>query len=89
MQTLRQSVPPRKLVTYYLDYAESEVEDVTEGTLRAGLTRALAGIEKHIELTIEGRAPVKRPGFACRWCPLNNECIEGIAFLNRDLVDGD
>lgn len=89
VQTLRQSVPPRKLVTYYLDYAESEVEDVTEGTLQAGLTRALAGIEKHIELKIEGRPPVKRPGFACRWCPLNNECIEGMAFLNRDLADSD
>ena len=89
VQTLRQSVPPRKLVTYYLDYAESDVEDVTEGTLQAGLTRALAGIEKHIELKIEGRAPVKRPGFACRWCPLNNECIEGMAFLNRDLNDTD
>jgi len=89
VQTLRQSVPPRKLVTYYLDYAESEVEDVTEGTLQAGLTRALAGIEKHIELKFEGRLPVKRPGFACRWCPLNNECIEGLAFLNRDLADSD
>jgi len=89
VQTLRQSVPPRKLVTYYLDYAESEVEDVTEGTLQAGLTRALAGIEKHIELKIEGRSPVKRPGFACRWCPLNNECIEGMAFLDRDLADSD
>jgi len=89
VQTLRQSVPPRKLVTYYLDYAESEVEDVTEGTLQAGLIRALAGIEKHIELKIEGRPPVKRPGFACRWCPLNNECIEGMAFLNRDLADSD
>ena len=89
VQTLRQSVPPRKLVTYYLDYAESDVEDVTEGTLLAGLTRALAGIDKHIELKVEGRAPVKRPGFACRWCPLNNECIEGMAFLNRDLNDSD
>lgn len=89
VQTLRQAVPPRKLVTYYLDYAESEVEDVTEGTLQAGLTRALAGIEKHIELKVEGRPPVKRPGFACRWCPLNNECVEGLAFLNRDLADSD
>ena len=89
VQTLRQAVPPRKLVTYYLDYAESEVEDVTEGTLQAGLARALAGIEMHIELKVEGRAPVKRPGFACRWCPLNNECIEGMAFLNRDLNDSD
>jgi len=84
VQTLRQSVPPRKLVTYYLDYAESEAEDVTEGTLTAGLARALSGIERHIELTVEGREPVKRPGFSCRWCPLQDECAEGKVFLNRD-----
>jgi len=84
VQTLRQAVPPRKLVTYYLDYAESEVEDVTEGTLTAGLARALSGIERHIELTVEGRQPVKRPGFSCRWCPLQGECTEGKLFLNRD-----
>jgi hypothetical protein len=89
VQTLRQSVPPRKLVTYYLDYAEGDVEDVTEGILRAALDRALAGIEKHIELAIEGRPPVKRPGFACRWCPLSSGCVEGLSFLNRDAEDVD
>ena len=86
VQTLRQSVPPRKLVTYYLDYAESDVEDVTEGTLQAGLARALAGIEKHIELTVEGRPPVKRAGAACRWCPLQASCVEGQSFLHGDDV---
>ncbi|MDP2292617.1 MAG: PD-(D/E)XK nuclease family protein [Actinomycetota bacterium] len=89
VQTLRQSVPPRKLATYYLDYAESDAEDVTEGTLEAGLSRALAGIEKHIELTAEGRAPVKRVGTACRWCPLQAECPEGRDFLHGDDVVSD
>lgn len=84
VQTLRQGVPPRKLVTYYLDYAESEVEDVTEGNLRAALMRALDGIERHIELTVEGRPPQKRPGVACRWCPLQSECEEGRNFLHGD-----
>jgi hypothetical protein len=81
VQTLRQQVPPRKLVTYYLDYADSEVEDVTEGTLQAALTRALEGIARHIELTVEGRPPLKKVGVACRWCPLQQECAEGRSFL--------
>ncbi|CAB4363542.1 MAG: hypothetical protein F2681_06240 [Actinobacteria bacterium] len=81
LQTLRQSVPPRKLVSYYLDYSDSEAEDVTEGTLQTALVRTLEGIERHVELTVEGRPPVKRPGFSCRWCPLRGECAEGIAFL--------
>ena len=87
VQTLRQQVPPRKLVTYYLDYAESEVEDVTEGTLQAALTRALEGIERHIELAVEGRTPVKKVGVACRWCPLQAECAEGRAFLASSPAD--
>ncbi len=81
LHTLRQSVPPRKLVSYYLDYSDSEAEDVTEGTLQAALVRTLEGIERHVELTVEGRPAVKRPGFSCRWCPLRGECAEGIAFL--------
>lgn len=87
VQTLRHDVPPRKLVTYYLDYAESETEDVTEGTLQAALARAVGGIERHVELTVEGREPVKRPGVACRWCPLRNECVEGKAFLHEEADD--
>jgi hypothetical protein len=84
VQTMRQGVPPRKLVTYYLDYSESEVEDVTEGALEAALARTLDGIERHIELTAEGREPLKKVGVACRWCPLQSECAEGTAFVRGD-----
>jgi CRISPR/Cas system-associated exonuclease Cas4 (RecB family) len=84
LQTLRHRVPPRKLVTYYLDYAEADVEDVTEGALRSALIRTLEGIERHIELHVDRRTPVKRVGRACRWCPLLDECNEGAAFLRGD-----
>ena len=81
VQTLRHDVPPRLVVTYYLDYADCEVEPVTEGTLTAALLRTIEGIERHIELTREGRPPVKRPGVTCRWCPLVAECPQGQAWL--------
>ena len=85
--TLRNKVPPRRLVTHYLDYADHEIEDVTEGVLRSALARTLDGIERHIELVVEGREPVKRPGHGCRWCPVLHECSEGAAHL-RSLVEG-
>jgi hypothetical protein len=84
LQTLRQAVPPRKLVTYYLDYSTSDVEDVTDGVLQSALRRALDGIERHVELTVEGREPVKKVGVACRWCPLQETCAEGRAYLHGD-----
>ena len=65
------AVPPRKLVTYYLDYAEAEVEDVTESMLDAALDRVIQAVERHAELTVDARPPVKRPGSPCRWCPLH------------------
>jgi hypothetical protein len=77
-------VPPRQLVTYYLDYAEGDSEDVTEGILHAALHRALEGIERHIELVVEARLPEKRAGVACRWCPLRTTCDEGRAFLSDE-----
>ena len=88
LQTLRQSVPPRQLVTYYLDYADAESEAVNEGILEAALHRTLEGIERHIELTVEGREPMKRPGSACRWCPLRADCPEGRTFLDGEDQDG-
>ncbi len=88
LETLVHRVPPRKLVTYYLDYAEAEIEDVTEDTLRTAARRTLDGIERHIEITLEGRDVVKRVGGACRWCPLNTSCAEGAEYLRGDQRNG-
>ena len=77
-------VPPRKIASYYLDYSEADTEDVTEGMLLSALARTASGIERHIELTVEGASPVKKVGVACRWCPLRNDCPEGRVYLNTD-----
>ena len=81
LHTLKDHVPPRRLITYYLDESDAEVEDVTEGALEAAQRYALDGVERHIELTVEGRPAEKRPGSACRWCPLASECDEGREYL--------
>jgi len=87
LETLCREVPPRKLVTYYLDYAEAEVEDVTEGILESALERVLGALERHVELTVDRRPPVKRAGASCRWCPVLPDCDDGRTHLA--LVDDD
>ena len=88
VETLRTQVPPRKLASFYLDAGEPVVEDVSEAVLRSAARRLLDALNAEIELRVEGRAPVKRPGTSCRWCPLSAECGEGTAYLNqRALVD--
>jgi hypothetical protein len=84
IETLRVGVPPRKVASFYLDAGDAVVDDVTEGSLRSAARRTLDAIDAEISLRFEGREPVKRPGRACRWCPLADECVEGSAFLDAD-----
>lgn len=81
VETLRTQVPPRKLASFYLDAGEPVVEDVTERVLLTASRRMLDAVHAEIELTVEGREPVKRPGVSCRWCPLASECAEGQEYL--------
>lgn len=81
VETLRTQVPPRKLASFYLDAGEPVVEDVTERLLRTAVRRTLDAVNAEIEIRIEGRAPVKRPGVSCRWCPLAVDCDEGQEYL--------
>ena len=87
IETLARDVPPRKLATFYLDSAQPMVEDVTEGLLRSALRRTLDGVHAIIELQVEGRDPVLRPGAHCRWCPLRDECPESAADKSHELAD--
>jgi len=87
IETLVRDVPPRKLATFYLDSAHAMVEDVTEGLLRSALRRTLDGVHAIIELQVEGREPVLRPGTHCRWCTLRYECPASEADKSHDSGD--
>jgi hypothetical protein len=91
IETLARDVPPRKLATFYLDAGEAQAEDVSERLLRTSVRRTLDGINAIIELEVEGRRPVRRPGVGCRWCPLTEGCDDGQAYLagERDRTDTD
>jgi hypothetical protein len=88
VETLRSEVPPRKLVTYYLDWSEAEAEPVTEGILESALDRTLGAIERYVDLTLGNRPPTKTPGPSCRWCPHASTCDEGKAHLTAMSDDG-
>ncbi|MCB0965266.1 MAG: PD-(D/E)XK nuclease family protein [Ilumatobacter sp.] len=84
VETLRTGVPPRKLASFYLDAGEPVVEDVTERTLMTAVRRTLDAVNAEIELQVEGRPPIKRPGVSCKWCPLAADCDEGQSYLTAD-----
>ena len=89
VETLRSQVPPRKLASFYLDAGDPVVEDVSERLLLSASRRMLDAVNAEIELRVEGRPAVKRPGVSCRWCPAATECAEGSAYLAGRAADDD
>ena len=81
LETLVREVPPRKVATFYLDAGEAQVEDVSERLLESAMRRTLDGLAAIIELEALGRAPTRRAGTTCNWCPISADCADGQAFL--------
>lgn len=89
LETLRIGTPPRVAASYYLDAGSLQSEAITESVLHASVARTTDGIRKLHELAIGTRAPVIRPSWGCRWCPIRNQCEEGLAHLGEIDDDGD
>lgn len=81
IETIRLGVPPRLLANFYLDTGRPQTEVVTQGLLESALVRTADGATKIVEIEQGIREPVPRPGPACRWCPVLDDCAEGTAHL--------
>ncbi|MBM3637876.1 MAG: PD-(D/E)XK nuclease family protein [Actinobacteria bacterium] len=89
VETLRSRQAPRSLASFSLDAARLDVEEVSEGLLRAAVRRTIDGVTLMADLVTERREPTRRAGSQCRWCPLNDSCDEGVRFLARASGDDD
>lgn len=87
VEALRSGMAPRRLATYSLAAARADVEDVSEGVLQAAVRRVVAGIRRIVALELDKAEPTRQPAAHCRWCPLNESCAEGRAYLSRDPDD--
>lgn len=81
LETLRLGVPPRRIATHYLDSGHLAVEDVTLDLLEAAIARTVDGVEAMVELRDPHRTLVKKPGPACAWCALAEDCEDGQTWL--------
>ena len=55
--------------------------------LEAAVARTVDGIEAMVELKDPHRPLAKKPGPACGWCALADECAEGREFLETRGAD--
>jgi hypothetical protein len=79
---------PRMVATLYLDTAcvdrgRIEAEHVTVSMLEAAAARVADGVRALVELDVQLRAPVARPGRTCTYCPLRarEACDVGAAHV--------
>ena len=84
LETLKIGTPPRLLVSYYLDAGDPRTEKVTEDLLWSTAKRTVDAVAKMVEIDQERREPTKSPSGACRFCPIQTECDEGIQYLDRE-----
>ncbi len=82
LETLKLGVPPRLLVSYYLDAGQPRTETVTEDLLWAVVARLVDAVTKMVELNA-GREPEVRTGPVCRWCVNLDNCSTGTDHLAR------
>lgn len=87
LETLKLGVPPRLLVSYYLDAGEPRSEPVTEDLLWSTAKRVVDAVAKLVELTVQKREPTKQPSGGCRFCPVLSTCDDGQAHLGDDRSD--
>lgn len=81
LDTLRIGTPPRLLASSYLESGRLQVERVTEDTLWSAVHRTADGVARLLELRSGGAEPIRRPGPACQWCPISDDCEPGQAYL--------
>lgn len=84
LEALKTGVPPRLLVSYYLEAGQAHTETVSEDLLWTAAQRLVDAVEKILALTGPGPRPAgTSPSGACRWCPALDACAEGRAYLTR------
>lgn len=87
LDALRVGVPPRRLVSFYLDSATMAVEDVDEELLHSAVLRTASAASRVAALLIGEREPNYVPSPSCRWCPVLPECEVGQRSLSNDADD--
>jgi hypothetical protein len=83
LDALRVGVPPRMLVTYYLDSGTLQAEPVSEDILDATVARTVAAAKRMVSLETGEREPRLVASGACRWCPALPGCSVGRNFLDE------
>ena len=82
-------LPPRLIATYYLDQGQFHSEQVTQDLLLSAAERVSDAARRYVELVSRARPAGVAPGPACRWCPVQHDCEEGIAHIERAAKTGD
>ena len=83
IEAVRIGVPPRRLASYYLNQGRFHPEDVSEELLFSTVQRIVDGVNRMIQLELDGDTPRVATSPACRWCRALDTCEQGQASLRE------
>lgn len=81
IETLVHGVPPLMVATHYVESGRLHEEAINESTLDAAVRRTVDGIVRLNDLKAGEVEPTRKPGPACRWCDVSDDCVPGSAWL--------
>jgi hypothetical protein len=81
LETLVSGVPPFRVASFYTEAADIDQDDITVEKLQVAARRLSDGVIAIAEVEHDLRPPILRGNGACNYCPVSEECIEGISFL--------
>ncbi len=85
LEAMKIGIPPRLLVSYYLDSGTPEIEEVSEDVLDAAARRLVDGVGRIVALKdLSADQATTSPGGGCRFCPLATVCDDGKRHLAGD-----
>jgi hypothetical protein len=84
LETLKTGVPPIRVASYYLDGSWFQPEDVNKDVLRSAVRRTGDAINIIGELWWRQREPQLSPGWHCRYCPSQPDCLTGQDWLTQN-----
>jgi hypothetical protein len=82
IETLVTGVPPLLVATHYVESGRLHEETITESVLQSAVRRTTDGIVRLSQLDSGDVEPVRKPGPACRWCPVSADCTPGSTWLS-------
>ncbi len=88
LDTLSSKIPPWRAATFYTATGTWVADDITEELLAVAARRLVDAVKRLIEV-VYSRAPNRRVGWRCKFCPIEPTCPARLHSIDQERSGGD